>query len=362
MKHTLLLFLVIAMLLPAVSYAIDYEEELQKLAKENGKGYIGPFSTAFGTGMNSGLYHTAKTHGWMPPGFDITMRMAVVTVPDEYKTFDFYVGSIPVSGDNFGMPDQDLMINLEDVYPDREVPTVFGEDQAGTIAPANDGAETALRNALLAEGKTQQEIDQIEGTAAWNNAITEINQNAPVFETPQGIGFDMLPVPIGQVSVGLPMESEVMLRLVPETDLGDAGSLSLLGLGIKHNLDQYIPIPMFPVSISGQFVWQKLELGDILTSTHMAANVHASKTFGLGLTVTPYIGLGWESSNLEINYTLDQPGNPYHGQDISFDLEGDNQFRATVGASFKIFLININADYSIGEFYAYTLGASITFR
>jgi len=64
MRKTTTLFLTLLFMLSFVGSvsAVDFQEQLQQMADENAKGYIGPFSTAFGTAMNSGLYHTAKVH------------------------------------------------------------------------------------------------------------------------------------------------------------------------------------------------------------------------------------------------------------------------------------------------------------
>ena len=57
MKAAILFFLTALFLGAAVptAGAVDFEEQLKKLVGENAKGYIGPFATAFGTAMSSGL-------------------------------------------------------------------------------------------------------------------------------------------------------------------------------------------------------------------------------------------------------------------------------------------------------------------
>ncbi len=119
---------------------------------------------------------------------------------------------------------------------------------------------------------------------------------------------------------------------------------------------------MFPVDITGQYVWEQLKVGDIITSTHWAANLHASKQFGMGLSITPYIGVGIESSNIEVDYTVDSPGSTFDGENIKFDMDGKNDMRFTGGVRFGLPLLSINADYSLGEYNAIAAGLAVTLR
>ena len=65
---------------------------------------------------------------------------------------------------------------------------------------------------------------------------------------------------------------------------------------------------------------------------------------------------------MTISYTVDNPNLPVNGQKIEFYQNGDNNFRLTVGASIKMFLFNVNADYNIVKYNAASLGASFSFR
>ena len=81
---------VITVVLAVVSFNnISAQDELQKyvekVAEENIEGYFKPFVTAFGTAINSGLYHTAETH--KTGGFDLTIKGVAVLISDEAKTF-----------------------------------------------------------------------------------------------------------------------------------------------------------------------------------------------------------------------------------------------------------------------------------
>lgn len=352
MRKVLTLFTILAMVLTIAgrASAVDFAKELQKLAAENGKGYVGPFATAFGTAMNSGLYHTAKPHGL--GGFDISFKMALVTVPDDALNFEFDMARVPFP---YAGGQIDLDGNI--LYSDRNTATVFGESEIDTFTTTAASTEAAFRQAL-----SDQAFADFSSTHNWETVSSSI----PDLPGLGGIDISTLPLIIPQISVGLIMDTEVMLRFFPEINIDKIGDVKFLGFGIKHGIDQWIPIPMFPVNITAQFVWQKLEIGELLTSKHTAFNIQASKKLGIGISITPYVGLGTESSTLDVSYTVANPNSdptmPPDGTVIEFNLDGDNGFRMTAGARLALALITLNVDYSLGEYSSISAGFGITFR
>jgi hypothetical protein len=352
MKKVAVVFIAVAMILAGVGKsfaAVDFQEELKKLAEANAKGYVGPFATAFGTAMNSGLYHTAKPHALL--GFDISAKISLVQVNDEDLVFDFIVPtSIPVSIPGYGSRTLDGTI----LYPDRETPTMFGESEEGMLTADS----TSVYNALIAAGLTAGDITNIQNAGQYSSIVSSV----PVIRTPPGLGVDMVPLFMPQVSVGLPLKTEVLVRLIPETDAGDFGKVKFLGLGIKHSISQWIPIPLMGIDITGQYATQKLTLGPI-ESNNTAFNLQVSRKLGLlFISITPYAGFGMESSSMKVDYTIDKPGDPLDGTNVAFDMDGDNTSRLTVGARLGLAFLTINADYSMGEYNAATLGIGLTIR
>ncbi len=363
MKKIVTILLVITLMLPTIMQAADlnFEEQLRQLASKNAEGYVGPFATAFGTSLNSGFFHTAKPHHVL--GFDISVKAAAVSIPDEGMIYDFYVGSATVSADpSWMIPNNELTVDLELLYPERESPTLFGDTEANLIQPAPTGAADALEAALLGAGKTQAEIDMLKLTPAWSNAVGQIQSGAVPLTTPSGLDLPTVGFAMAQASLGIPFGTEILLRYMPELEFEEVGKITFMGFGIKHNLDQYIPIPLFPVDISAQFAMQQFKVGDFLESNHTMWNLQASKKFGFGVSFTPYIGLGMETSSIDINYLVEGSGTILDGEEVTFELEGDNGFRTTVGFNLTLLLITLNADYSMGEYDAFTIGAGFTFR
>lgn len=356
MKRTLIFLLIALFALGTVQNseaAKGFEEQLKELVGKNAEGYIGPFATAFGTGMNSGLYHTGKVHGLL--GFDVGIKLSVVTVSDEDTEFEFVFDNLYVAVPVGMVTDDTITINLNDVYPDKTAPTVFGSKDAVTLAPS--GAEEALSKALDEGGMSEDDLNLFKGTSEWAAMLASM---PPIIVA--GTGFESIPLVVPQASVGLPFGTEVMLRYSPTIETDDFGDINFMGFGISHSLSQYIPIPLFPVAITAQYVSQKLEIGDLLESNHSSFGVRASMTVGLGFTLTPYVGLGFESSDLKVNYTFKDPNGELPDTDISLDLEGNNTTRFTAGVRFEMPFITINADYSLGEYSAIAVGLGLTLR
>ncbi len=162
---------------------------------------------------------------------------------------------------------------------------------------------------------------------------------------PPGIDRSWVPAVLPQISASF-MGSEVMIRYLPSISLGNDEDLSMFGIGLKHNISRYIPLS--PVDISVQFLYNSLKITGVMDITAYAFNAHASKSFGL---LTVYGGLQYESSTFDLDYTFTDPSDPSptkSGKEIKVSIDGDNNFRATIGTSVKLAVIVLNVDYSLG--------------
>ena len=354
MKKILIVLLAMTFI-ASISYAGDIEEDIKKLAAENAEMYLQPFITAFGTDLNSGLFHTAKLHDIL--GFDVGIRMMGALIPDEDKLFTFALpDSFPIPNplDPTNLPPINLDAGLLFQNAELETPTVFGPDEEGQISTDDQ----SLYDALILAG-----VDQIALDAAIALDPTYLSQlAAEVFiPLPPGANLDIMPLPVPQVGIGLPFKIELMLRYMPPITVPDIGDVGFYGFGIKHQISKYIPL--CPVDITAMYAFQSLKVGDILTSTHTAFNVHVSKKLPLLITsITPYIGIGFESSSLDVDYTLESPNPLIEPIPIKFSLDGDNGFRTRVGFSMRLLLFKIYADYAIGDYNAYSAGFMLSIR
>jgi hypothetical protein len=156
----------------------------------------------------------------------------------------------------------------------------------------------------------------------------------------------------------------------------------------------------WPVDVSLGYYTNNLELdmGDAeINSINNLLSLQAGKTFdfpfisflgGLGL----YGGIGLESSDLNLKYTLANPiaygcftgsgdsktyledvekdncsgGAKEWGSgvptDISLSFPGENKFRTTIGARVRVLFVDVYVDYNTGTSNAINAGVGITFR
>jgi len=179
--------------------------------------------------------------------------------------------------------------------------------------------------------------------------------------TPPGVNVSAMPMALPQISLSF-IGTEVMFRYLPEIELGNKGEkLSLFGIGAKHSVSRYIPL--IPIDVAVQVLYNKLEITNLVESKNLAFNAHASKTFGI---LSPYFGLQFESSSLDLTYEIN--GDPLSGdpalqvdKKVSVSLDGDNSFRATLGACLKLAVIVLNADVSLGSQTTFSGGLSFEF-
>jgi hypothetical protein len=163
---------------------------------------------------------------------------------------------------------------------------------------------------------------------------------------PSGISESSVPMVFPQATLSF-MGNELLLRFVTIPVEND--NVTLFGIGFKHSISQYIPLS--PLDIAVQVLYDNFTYGNIVKSTNLAFNAQASKSFGL---FTLYGGLQYESSNLKFEYDIKQDinsGDPeiVKGGKVSVEVEGDNKMRFTVGGALGLGFLVLNADYSLGS-------------
>lgn len=350
-KHTTRLLAVALSCTVAVPAAgQDIGETLKSLLEDNARGYMGPIATAFGTAVNSGTYHRAKPHKVL--GFDLTINLAVATVPEAGQFYDFVVPDqitlpLVIEGQTFNID-----LNGADLYAGNNFrsATFFGPDSSFDIVPNSSYAIDQIQSDLAGQGVPQQVIDN--ATSAIQSAI---DQNLTI-PTPAGIDFPALPMPIPQLSVGLPFNTEVTLGGFSSSATGS--DISFTRMGAKIGLNQFIPtVPLLFPAISLGFYATNLDLGGVVTANNSIITLQVSKSIPF---LTVYGGFGIENSSIEVDYTFvdDDLGEI----PIAFTLDGENSFRTTIGFRLKLLLLSLHGDYSVGEYAATTVGIGLTLR
>lgn len=292
-----MIFLLSLMLMVSVIMAESFDERLQQLGEDAGKDYVRPLVTAFGTNLNSGLFNTADVLSpsiIRPVRVGVGVQTMLAFVPDSDKTFDFewdhgIDGIDPVTG---------------------ETATVFGD-----------------------KGYSDEDIEFVR--------------------FPDGLDVGSVPLIVPHLRVGLPKGNELMIRGMPPMSMGDYGDLSFWGVGLKHSIDQYIPL--FPVDLALQAAYQSFKVGELVDISSLALNAQVSRRL---LMLTAYGGLGWESTTLEADYVhhFEGPDGEIE-QDISFDISGDNELRMTAGIRWAFLpFLHVSADYTISNYQVVSLG------
>ncbi|MGC8823203.1 MAG: DUF6588 family protein [Bacteroidales bacterium] len=328
--------------------------------------YLGPWGKGFAYGISNGWYNTANTHGIL--GFDVTFTTSFASVPSSLKTYDL------------------TQLGLEKL--------TYGTPSTGpTIAGKNvNGPELTYTQSVTLPDSSQQDV-------------------SVKFKMPKGINVPIVPNIALQAGIGLPKGTEIMGRYMPTLKIGDFGKLGMWGIGIKHDLKQWIPVvnktpfwsmsllvsyTSFKTSVSGellspdpnQFYTDNLNM-DVYKNQKIeltASTLNASLLLSTNIPIiNVYAGLGIvaPSSKLKITGTFPVPGTPRNIDvqnsidnnqsvkmgvvnvldPINATLASKTAFKATVGLRLKLALLTIHGDYStMDKFNLFTAGIGISFR
>jgi hypothetical protein len=310
--------------------------------------YVNPVMKGLMYDMNGGWYTTAKTHKTF--GFDITFNANASFVPDKDQMFAF-------------VPSDYMFLSLPN--GESQLPTLMSEDDAETTVDVN--------------------IDNGDGT-----------YNVGSFEMPGGITGDLpvnaVPAPMVQLGVGLPFNTDIKLRLVPNLNFDDDVEANLFGLGLQHDLMQYLgPLEKLPLNVSVLAAFTNMNVTYNIVDDDNTDNIAvtngeaqfkmntwtiqalASLDFKI---ITLYGGLGYNngssSTKLKGTYTIDYDVEDGAGNIIGSDSETitdpinldfeANGVRATLGARLNIGFFKIFTDYSLQEYNTLSAGIAFSFR
>lgn len=299
------------------------------------EGYIAPVMNSLGAGLNQGWYNTAKTH--KPLGVDFTITTSLIYIPG---SDDFY------SVDNTKL--QEIRLLSYDgqqvgATESGKVPTIFGPDKTPRYQTVDSGNE---------------------------------------FDGPPGLDLEntvkiasALPVPMYHLGIGLPKNFDLKIRFSPTVEFSDF-RFNLFGLGLMHDVKQYIPgLKMLPLDLSifAGYTQMKMEQG--LSGTTAGANQKAMAEFKATtvqaliskkisvLTFYGSVGYNFANSSLAMKgtYDLDDDGTAEATDPVSLDFATSGP-RATAGMRLKLAVITLHADYTLANYNALTAGFGINIR
>ena len=302
----------------------DLGNALRTISEGYADNYVQPVTNTFGAGVNSALFRGADVGNSLIPGLPINVYVGV-GVPGTL-TASMEKSFQPFGGGQETFASNERTFTVE-YTGSGEVPTVIGE----TDPP---GGNLVVR-------------DQQTGSVV---------ADAPA---PQGlVDTPIAPLVIPQLAVGSIAGTDAQLRYFPKSRLSLAGSsygtVGVFGLAVRHDLDQWVPVPV-PFNVAVQGSWNQFSLEndfsgeaqEVLDASGWAVNLQASK--GLPLApITFYGGLQYETFNVDYNYTfpLNTTGPP---PEISLSQSAANNFRGLVGVTFTAAVLRINVDYAAGS-------------
>lgn len=308
-------------------------------AKKLLKGYFNPLVKGFGYGMANGWNNTAKTHE--PLGFDVTVTINAAMIPEEDLSYNIQelnlkrIELVSVNGN-----------------PATEAPTLFGPD--------------------------------VPVEYVYNDPATGNSYN---FQGPSGVdmkskvGGDFAPVPMAQIGIGTIKNTDLKIRFVPQVG-GKDYKFQMWGIGILHDITQYIGLRSAPIDLSVFVGYTDLNFELDLSDPNNAVTAGQRGTFDSHtLTVqalvskklaalTLYGGVGYNRLSAKFNmlgeYNIDSnnDGSPDVNltdpcKDLSFPVKGT---RATAGVQLKLAVVTFHADYTLQEYNTLTVGVGISVR
>lgn len=320
--------------------------------------YLEPYANILGSDLNAGWYNTARPHKL--GGLDVTATVSWAKAPPSLLFYD--VPSLGLSGE------------LETGSP-TEAPTVAGD--------MDDRPEMVYSQDVDIPGTGTQPVEYAR------------------FTLPNGAGVDFFPLPMGQLTVGLPFGTDVSARFVPMIQLGDFGEIGLWGVGGKHSISQWIPgvkrVKLLDISIQGGYTKvtssanvdvEPLDVevdpnpgfnwDDQFVVQQVAGwtlNLIASQTLSV---LTIYQGIGYASSlvfmEMQGHYpihtviTEGEPGDigktTYEivEDPFSLDYENINNLRLNIGARIKLGVFTLHYDFTHTLYATHSVGVGVSFR
>ena len=279
--------------------------------------YFTPIAESFGAGLNSGWYNTAKPHSL--GGFDVTFTLNTVIIPNSAETFKI--------GDAFG--------NVFE-SEENEAATIFGSTSS---------------------------------TAMYYDPSSVPGSDSIPFNMPGGFKTPAIPLPMIQAGIGLIKNTAIDVRYMPMMNVGSNFNVNLFGIGLKHDLLQWIPGvgDMIPMSLSFQGGYTSLNTELNIADQKVTLNTKAT-TFNLVaskrlLMVTGYAGVGYNSSTTSFSADADfELSGIRFEEKVQMDFESKNNLRANIGLRLNITLITIQADYTFAEYPTATVGLGVSLR
>ncbi len=268
------------------------EGNLSSYTGKNAEGYLKPLQEGFGSALQDALFRSA----YVPEsGFHINVELKSMFV-------------------KFGDDDRSFMAETEEGF----YPTMTAE------APTVVGDTTAVR-------------------VVGDNGLTTY--------FPGGFDLGSLGIAVPQVTIGSLYGTQGVFRYIA-VDTGDAeiGSLSLLGLGARHSVSQYLNDP--PVDISVGIFWQKFELGeDLVDASAFSLGAQVGRQYGI---VEPYLGLSYDTFAMSVKYESEAIA-----ETLEVDFDTDSSLHITAGLGLNFSVVHLHGELSSASQTSFAVGLGV---
>jgi hypothetical protein len=282
--------------------------------------YLAPVVESFNVGLNQGWYNTAKAHKTL--GFDLTVTASALQIPNDKM---FYTPS---------------KLGLQSVqYNDTDSPN------ASTLVGPDTEAE------YFVDG---------------NSVIVPGGLNVK-----EEYGYNIVPVPM--------ITLDIKLRYVPDLLDEENVSYRFYGIGVMHDLKQYIPgIKNRLFDFSGFIGYTHIGLdynfeGSGVNGANQRAEFRMSATTIQGIiskkfsVLTLYGAAGYNIAQTSVGakgtYDFDGDNNISENEVDPLTLKfGSSGPRVTAGFRLKLAILSIHADYTLQTYSALTVGLGLTVR
>lgn len=328
--------------------ASDLQSDIQQLTGDAAKGYVAPLTSAIGSDLNLGYFNHAPN----PDLWGIDVQAGLIIVGSSFtdtKTFSA-AGNVSVN-ETMAKELAKQMVAAQGVV-DSTIQAEIAKQLTGQKVGIQFSGPTSV-------GSSKEDVMATVTSSATVSAGGK-TYNANGFSTSTGVSglkipswFIGIPLFYPQINVGTVAGTQVAFRGFPgKLPAGDIGDISFWGLGINHNpgfwheKENYLPLG---INSSVTATYTSLAVGDIFSWSGWSLGLLASRKVGFRfLNVTPYAGLGMESSTLELKYQYDAgvPGVP--PVDISIEQDGDAflYLNGGLGLRLGIFNFDLGGKYS----------------
>ncbi len=264
------------LLLTTGSYAQKLNDFLDAYLGQNRQGYLQPLADLVSAGSNTGLQPSARIDGHFYVRFNLT-ALGVMPTSDQ-KTFSAST-EVPFS------PEQTAT-----------VPTVVGE----------------------------------------NTLVSVEGENGTRYTFPGGYGLKRLFWAVPQLSIGGIYGTEVSLRLLPIDFGDDFGKLSLLGIGIRHDMGRYF-LENSPFALNVGYAYHKTDIGRAIAAQSHYAYVQAGLS---GKRGGIFAWAGFQTGTFAVSYEYLENNQP---QAVTADLTVKKSFLGGIGAHLQLGFFSLGA-------------------